>query len=35
MELIKLQDKDLAKFKSLMQESFQYGYEIVYANVKN
>ncbi|WP_406535383.1 GNAT family N-acetyltransferase [Methanobrevibacter sp.] len=30
MELIKLQDKDLAKFKSLMQESFQYGYEIVY-----
>lgn len=29
-KLIKLQNKDLAEFKSLMQESFQYGYEEVY-----
>ena len=30
MELIELQDNDLAKFKNLMQESFQHGYERVY-----
>ena len=30
MELIELQDNDLAEFKNLMQESFQYGYERVY-----
>lgn len=30
MELIELPDNDLAKFKNLMQESFQYGYERVY-----
>lgn len=30
MELIELQNNDLAEFKNLMQESFQYGYERVY-----
>ena len=30
MELIELQDEDLSKFKMLLQESFQYGYENVY-----
>ena len=30
MELIELQDEDLSKFKNLLQESFQYGYENVY-----
>ena len=30
MELIELQDEDLSKFKMLLQESFQYGYERVY-----
>ena len=30
MALIKLQDKDSAEFKRLMQESFQFGYEEVF-----
>ena len=30
MALIKLSDKDLVEFKSLMQESFQLGYEEVF-----
>ena len=34
MNLIKLRNEDINKFKKLMQESFQYGYELVYGNDK-
>ena len=34
MDLIKLKKEDLEKFKKLMQDAFQYGYESVYGNDK-
>lgn len=34
MTLIKLQDKDSAEFKRLMQKSFQFGYEEVFGECK-
>ena len=34
MELIKLRENDIIKFKKIMQEAFQYGYESVYGEDK-
>lgn len=34
MNLIKLKDEDLKEFKKLMQDAFQYGYELIYGKDK-